>query len=98
MRCKVPIDFEYALVWLTAHPDIWVEPMEGIIPAQSSVEVAVHYKPSEMSTARAQAGPTRTHAPMHACTARGLVHPLHRCGRLDRALPRRLPPRPLLHH
>jgi hypothetical protein len=54
MRCNVPIDFQFSFTWVEQHPDIWIEPMEGIVPAEGYVEINVHYKPSEMCSSAAK--------------------------------------------
>lgn len=54
LDCKVPIQFEFELSFLSEHPDISVAPMEGIIPANSTVEILVTYRPVKLAVARAE--------------------------------------------
>jgi hypothetical protein len=50
----VPIPFAFRIEALSPHPDLVVEPMEGVIPPHGSVDVLLAYRPTTLTTARAE--------------------------------------------
>ncbi|XP_038044642.1 cilia- and flagella-associated protein 221-like [Patiria miniata] len=51
LRCDAPVDFEFQLTFLQPHPAFTVEPMSGIVPGNSEVNITVTFAPTEFSTA-----------------------------------------------
>eukprot|EP00297_Palpitomonas_bilix_P001409 CAMPEP_0113878408 /NCGR_PEP_ID=MMETSP0780_2-20120614/6661_1 /TAXON_ID=652834 /ORGANISM="Palpitomonas bilix" /LENGTH=949 /DNA_ID=CAMNT_0000864865 /DNA_START=261 /DNA_END=3110 /DNA_ORIENTATION=+ /assembly_acc=CAM_ASM_000599 len=51
LGCKVPIEFEYELHVIEPHRDFEVFPTSGIIPANSTTDIQVHFTPTKFSTA-----------------------------------------------
>lgn len=51
LRCMAPVDFEFELIYIQPHPAFTIQPMAGIVPANSEVEVVVTFAPFEFQTA-----------------------------------------------
>lgn len=51
LRCMAPIDFEFNIKYIQPHPAFLVEPLSGIVPANSEAEVTVTFAPFEFQTA-----------------------------------------------
>lgn len=54
LSCKIPIQFEFEIKILEAHPDVEVAPLEGVIPADGITNVVVTFLPAKHRTARAE--------------------------------------------
>jgi hypothetical protein len=54
LSCKIPIQFEYDVTVVEAHPDFVVDPLSGMIPADGTVEIVVSFAPTRHRTARAE--------------------------------------------
>jgi hypothetical protein len=54
LSCKIPIQFEYEITVVEAHPDFEITPLSGTIPADGATEVIVIFTPSRHRTARAE--------------------------------------------
>ncbi|KAJ7384106.1 hypothetical protein OS493_023430 [Desmophyllum pertusum] len=51
LKCGIPVDFEFTLSYVQLHPAFTVEPMSGIVPGNSEVQVKVTFAPMDFSTA-----------------------------------------------
>jgi len=54
LSCKIPIQFEFEVTVVEAHPDLCISPLAGIIPADGSSEISVTFAPMKHRTARAE--------------------------------------------
>lgn len=54
LSCKIPIQFEFEIVVLEAHPDFEVTPLLGVIPPDGTTNVAVTFLPTKHRTARTE--------------------------------------------
>jgi len=54
LSCKIPIQFQYEITVLEAHPDFKITPLSGVIPADGSTEVAITFTPSKHRTCRTE--------------------------------------------
>eukprot|EP00747_Dinoflagellata_sp_TGD_P163696 gnl/TRDRNA2_/TRDRNA2_182659_c0_seq1.p1 gnl/TRDRNA2_/TRDRNA2_182659_c0~~gnl/TRDRNA2_/TRDRNA2_182659_c0_seq1.p1 ORF type:complete len:862 (-),score=186.92 gnl/TRDRNA2_/TRDRNA2_182659_c0_seq1:211-2757(-) len=52
LSCKIPIQFEYDIAILEAHPDFEVTPLSGVIPPDGTTNVAITFLPTSHRTAR----------------------------------------------
>lgn len=53
LSCSVPIEFEFAVELLKAHPSFTVFPLSGVIPANGVARVETEFRPLSYSTASA---------------------------------------------
>ncbi|CAG5131681.1 unnamed protein product [Candidula unifasciata] len=51
LKSMAPVDFEFRFEYIKSHPAFSLEPMSGIVSANSLVEVTVTFAPSEFQTA-----------------------------------------------
>ncbi|EKX41515.1 hypothetical protein GUITHDRAFT_164378 [Guillardia theta CCMP2712] len=51
VRSHVPLEFDFSIRIMSAHPDMQVEPQQGRVPPLGQVEVVLTYTPSRMVTA-----------------------------------------------
>lgn len=54
LSCSVPIEFEYEIQMLKAHPSFTVFPLKGVIPANGVVKVEIEFRPLVYATASAE--------------------------------------------
>lgn len=54
LSCKIPIQFEFEITVVEAHPDLTITPLSGIIPADGSSEIVATFAPMKHRTARAE--------------------------------------------
>mmetsp|Transcript_4828 Transcript_4828/g.8609 ORF Transcript_4828/g.8609 Transcript_4828/m.8609 type:complete len:857 (+) Transcript_4828:103-2673(+) len=54
LSCKIPIQFQYEITILEAHPDFKITPLSGVIPADGSTEVVVTFTPTKHRTCRTE--------------------------------------------
>ena len=54
MESTVPLNFEFEFEYRTAHPDIEIIPMKGVIPGNNRTEVEVLFRPESKTTAFAE--------------------------------------------
>lgn len=54
LSCKIPIQFEFEITVLEAHPDFCISPLTGIIPADGSIEIVATFTPTKHRTARSE--------------------------------------------
>eukprot|EP00933_Yihiella_yeosuensis_P028127 TRINITY_DN21929_c0_g1_i1.p1 TRINITY_DN21929_c0_g1~~TRINITY_DN21929_c0_g1_i1.p1 ORF type:complete len:866 (-),score=170.53 TRINITY_DN21929_c0_g1_i1:27-2624(-) len=54
LSCKIPIQFEFEITVLEAHPDLTVSPTRGVIPAHGSTEIVLTFHPTQHRTARTE--------------------------------------------
>jgi len=54
LSCKIPIQFEFEVKVLEAHPDFEITPLAGTIPPDGTTNVVVTFLPTRHRTARAE--------------------------------------------
>jgi len=54
LSCKIPIQFEFDITVVEAHPDFEITPGNGVIPADGGTEINITYMPTRHCTARAE--------------------------------------------
>merc|ERR1719327_1946096 len=54
LSCKIPIQFEFEITILEAHPEFEVTPLKGVIPADGTQDVTVTFRPAKHRTARSE--------------------------------------------
>jgi len=54
LSCKIPIQFEYDITVVEAHPDFEITPVAGIIPAEGATHVTITFTPTRHRTARTE--------------------------------------------
>lgn len=54
LSCKIPIQFEYEITVVEAHPDLEISPLTGVIPADGTTHVSVTFNPTRHRTASAE--------------------------------------------
>mmetsp|Transcript_50838 Transcript_50838/g.94107 ORF Transcript_50838/g.94107 Transcript_50838/m.94107 type:complete len:874 (+) Transcript_50838:125-2746(+) len=54
LSCKIPINFEFEITVLQAHPDFQIKPLSGTIPKDGSTEIVITFLPTKHRTARAE--------------------------------------------
>jgi len=54
LSCKIPIQFEFEITILEAHPDFEVTPLQGVIPPDGTTNVAITFLPTKHRTARTE--------------------------------------------
>jgi len=54
LSCKIPIQFEYEITVVEAHPDYEITPLTGVIPADGTTHVVVTFNPSRHRTVTAE--------------------------------------------
>lgn len=50
LTCNVPIDFEYEIIMTDVNAAFVVEPQQGVVPANSTVDIQVTFSPSRLVT------------------------------------------------
>ncbi|KAK3249974.1 hypothetical protein CYMTET_40624 [Cymbomonas tetramitiformis] len=53
LECKVPIQFEFEIipeVPLENSAELWIHPLEGVVPADGGVEITINFKPLRLVT------------------------------------------------
>lgn len=50
LTCNVPIDFEYEIIMMEPSAAFVVQPQQGLVPANGTVEVEVIFSPSRLVT------------------------------------------------
>ena len=45
VECTTPVNFEYQIEWIKPHPDILVEPLQGVIPGNDATQIDITYNP-----------------------------------------------------
>ena len=54
LRSAVPVEFEFAVQMLASAPDVTVEPLSGVVPANGECSIVLRYTPSRFATAAAR--------------------------------------------
>lgn len=54
LSCSVPIEFEYEIQLLKAHPSFTIFPLSGVIPANGVAKVEIEFRPLVYATASAE--------------------------------------------
>lgn len=54
LTCNVPIDFEYEITMLEPNPAFVVQPQQGVVPANGTVDVEVAFRPTRLVTEMAE--------------------------------------------
>lgn len=54
LSCKIPIEFEFEITLLEAHPDFTITPLAGVIPADGMIEVVITFAPVKHRTSRTE--------------------------------------------
>ena len=50
LTCNVPIDFEYEITMLEPNAAFVVQPQQGVVPANGTVDVEVTFRPTRLVT------------------------------------------------
>jgi len=54
LSCKIPIQFEFDITVVEAHPDFEVTPLSGVIPADGAIDIKITFMPTRHRTAHAE--------------------------------------------
>jgi len=54
LTCKIPIQFEFDITVIEAHPDFEIAPLSGTIPADGAIDITVYFTPTRHRTARTE--------------------------------------------
>lgn len=54
LSCKIPIQFEFEITLMEAHPDFKITPLAGVIPADGCTEVVITFAPVKHRTSRTE--------------------------------------------
>ena len=50
LTCNVPIDFEYEIIMMDLNAAFVVEPQQGVVPANNTVDIQITFSPSRLVT------------------------------------------------